>query len=216
MPNQFSKYKILILFVFFTSCKALVSSEKYQGFWLGEFQNNKIANHQIIEIENGKIYFYNLNEVVDSIRKIRKNRIIDNRLSIPARIKLIKETNSLQIISNNKEKSNINSFKKLEPTELTCNSEILKNIEDENAEWYIIITEKGKFYCTQKIHEIEDKSRYEFSQIRILKMASTYFIGNKDIYGKNRVTPIIKIRDDFFVLNDSYEGKDIKTIWGKP
>ena len=57
---------------------------------------------------------------------------------------------------------------------------------------------------------------YDFSQIRIFKMVNTYFIVNQNREGKNIVAPIIKIRDDIFIIYNHFQGEDIKIIWGEP
>ncbi len=207
---------LIILFVFFSSCRALISLDKYQGLWLGNLKINGIANHQIVEIKNDRIYLYDLNRVIDSAQISKKNKIINDSQSNLGRIKLIEKAEIIQIKKNTKDDNSTDYLRKITPTQLLCKRGILDKIDEEKVEWHVIITEEGKYYCTEKIKEVKDLSKYEYSKIAILKINKTYFISNQNRKRKNVVAPILKIQNDKFEVYDDFEKEKLEIIWGSP
>jgi hypothetical protein len=216
LKRKFSINKLLILFVFLASCKAMKPIDKYSGLWLGELKNENIADHQMIEVRGEKIYFYDSNKVVDSTYTIKRNKIINDSKSILGKVKLLDESKILQIKNSIEENHNTESLKKVTPTQLSCRRELLDKIGEEDVEWHVVITEKGEYYCTNKIQDVEDLSKYEFSKINILKIGNTFFLVNQNRRGKNILAPIINIRDDEFEVYNDFEKDNFKIIWGIP
>ena len=214
--NDFLTSKLLILLVVFTSCKTLTLFDEYNGLWLGELKNDNIADHQIIEVENEKIYFYNLNKVVDSTHTIKGRKIISDSKSILGKVKLLHDTKNLQIKTTNGEQDNTEEFKKLTPTQLSCRIEVLDKIGKEDVEWHIVITEEGEFYCTDKIQVVKNLSKYEFSKINFLRIDNIFFLVNQNMKEKIVIAPIINIRDDEFEIYNDFEEGNLKVIWGIP
>lgn len=208
--------KLLVLLSLLSSCRSLSTMNMYKGLWLGELENVSIPDHQILEVKDKQIYFYNIDRLVDSTHIIKGDQIRSSSKSVLAKVNLLEDKELLQVNTIAGDDTNTVNLRRIKPTLLSCDSLLLDRIGNDAGDWHLIITEEGALYCTDSINAVADLSIYEYAKIDFLKIDHTYFLVTKNSNGKSTLSPILTLADHEFEVYNAIDDFVMSINWGIP